>query len=218
VAAPRLHERLALRSIQAWDRLRLAVLRARYPGLELDPLASTNLAAGRFVLAPGARVRVGPGVVTERIAGGLRVLVEEGGTLEIGAGTWLRTELGSLVLAVFAGATLRIGPECFLNACHLSAKRDVVLGRRAWVGPGTRVFDSDQHDFDAERPEQIAPVTIGDCAWIAADCTVLRGVRIGEHAVVGTRSIVTGDVAPHTLVFGQPARPRGTVGDRGRVR
>ena len=47
---------------------------------------------------------------------------------------------------------------------------------------------------------------------------VLRGVAIGEHCIVGARSLVTSDVPPHTLVFGQPARPRGTVGDRSRAR
>ena len=47
------------------------------------------------------------------------------------------------------------------------------------MGLGSRVFDSDQHDFDAERPEVIAPVEIGDYTWIAADVTVLKGVRIG---------------------------------------
>ncbi len=111
-----------------------------------------------------------------------------------------------------------LGPESFLNAAHLSAKRELVLGRRAWVGPGSRVFDSDQHDFDAERPEAMAPVRIGDHVWIASDCTVLKGVTIGEHAVVGARSLVTRDVPPHTLVLGAPATARGSVGDRSRAR
>jgi hypothetical protein len=120
---------------------------------------------------------------------------------------WLRTELGPVVLACFAGARMVLGPEAFLNGAHLSAKRELVLGRRAWVGPGSRVFDSDQHDFDAERPEAAAPVRIGDHVWVASDCTVLKGVTIGEHAVVGARSLVTRDVPPHTLVLGAPATP-----------
>jgi acetyltransferase-like isoleucine patch superfamily enzyme len=136
----------------------------------------------------------------------------------IGPRTWLRTQLGPVVIACFAGARLEIGEEGFLNAAHLSAKRSLVLGRRVWVGPGSRVFDSDQHDFDADRPELVRPVVIGDYAWIAADCTVQKGVTIGTHAVVGARSLVTHDVPPHTLAFGSPARPRGPVGDRSKVR
>jgi maltose O-acetyltransferase len=48
--------------------------------------------------------------------------------------------------------------------------------------------------------------------------TILRGVTIGDHSVVGARSLVTRDIPPHTLAFGQPARPRGEVGDRSHTR
>ena len=54
----------------------------------------------------------------------------------------------------------------------------------------------------------------GDRVWIAADATVLRGVSIGDHSIVGTRSLVTRDVAAHTLAYGSPATARGSVGDR----
>ena len=80
------------------------------------------------------------------------------------------------------------------------------------------MFDADQHDLDDARPERAEPVAIGDFAWIAADVTVLRGVSIGAHSVVGARSLVTRDVPPHTLAYGQPAVPRGPVGDRTRAR
>ena len=50
------------------------------------------------------------------------------------------------------------------------------MGRRVFVGPGSRIFDADQHDFDAERLEEVEPVSIGDHVWIASDVTVLRGV------------------------------------------
>jgi acetyltransferase-like isoleucine patch superfamily enzyme len=163
-------------------------------------------------------VRIAAGVVTERRPGALRLLVGEGAEVAIGRGAWLRTDLGPIVLAAFAGARLEIGAEAFLNACHLSAKRAVTLGWRAWVGPGSRVLDGDQHDLDAERRERVAPVAIGDCAWIASDVTVLRGVSIGAHSVIGARSLVVRDVPPHTLAFGQPAVPRGAVGDRSRAR
>lgn len=206
--------RLLLKAIRAYDRWRLRSLARRHSGLEIDPSASTNLAAARIELGPGARLRIGPRVVTERVRGGLTILVGEGASVEIGADTWLRTELAPIHLAAFAQARLVIGPQSWLNGCHLSAKQAVTLGRRAWVGPGCRVLDADQHDLDAEHPERRAPVTIGDHVWVTSDVTVLRGVRIGEHSVIGARSLVTEDVPPHSLAFGQPARLRGKVGDR----
>ncbi len=209
---------LWLRTIQLWDRLRIRGLQLLHPGLEIHPEAGSALAVGRWKLAPGARVRVARGVVADRIRGGLHVYAEAGAEIEIGEDTWLRSEAGPIHLVAFEGARLRIGPEGLLNGCHLSAKREVRLGRRVWVGMGSRIFDADQHDLDADRPEAVAPVQIGDHVWIASDVTILRGVTIGEHSAIGTRSLVTRDVPAHTLAFGQPARARGPVGDRSRTR
>lgn len=207
-----------LRAIHFWDGLRLARQRARHPGLEIDPAASTNLACARFALAPGARLRIGPGVVTERLPGRLHFHLESGAQVELGANVWLRTELGEVHLVAFEGARITVGPDSLLNACQLSAKSEVVFGRRVFIGSGSRVFDSDQHDLDDEHPEQSAPVRIGDHSWIASDTTVLKGVTIGAHCVIGTRSLVSSDIPEHTLAFGSPARPRGSVGDRTRAR
>ena len=207
-----------LRAIQAWDRLRLARHRARHPGLVFEPGASTNLAAGRYALEPGARVVFRAGVHADRTPGGLVVIAGRDARIEIGPGTWLRGEIDPVRLVAFAGAEIHVGPDAFLNGCHLSAKRSVRLGRRAWVGLGSRVFDADQHDFDDAREERIAPVEIGDHVWVAADVTVTKGVRIGHHSIVGARSLVTHDVPDHCLAFGSPAEVRGTVGDRSATR
>jgi hypothetical protein len=213
-----LSRRLTLRAISRADRLRLAWLRGMHPGLEVAAGASSNLAVARYCLAPGARLRLAAGVVTERRSGALSFLLEEDARIEVEEGAWLRTELAPITLVAFRGARLRVGPEAFLNGCHLSAKREITLGRRVFVGPGSRVFDADQHDLDAERAERVEPVRFEDHVWVASDVTVLRGVTLGAHAVVGARSLVTADVPPHTLAFGVPARPRGAVGDRSAVR
>lgn len=209
---------LALKSIQAADRLRLRWLARRHPGLEVDPAASSNFAVARFLLAPGARLRLGPGAVTDRVPGALVFLIEAGAEVELGPGTWLRTELEPVRIAAYRGARIVTGSECLLNGCHVSAKQEVRLGRRVWIGLGSRVFDSDQHDLDAQRPERTDRVSIGDHVWIASDVTILRGVAIGAHAVIGSRSLVTNDVPPHGLAFGVPARVRGVVGDRSKAR
>ncbi len=208
---------MLLKAIQRFDRLRLRRLAALHPGLSIDPAASTNLASAHFALAPGARLTIGPRVHTERRAGGLHVSVAEGAQVEIGADTWLRSDLGAVRIFAFPGARIRIGSEGFLNGCHLSSKASLEIGQRVWIGPGTRVFDADQHALDAARAEQIAPVRIGDHCWIAADVTVLRGVEIGAHCVVGARSLVTASLPPHSLAYGHPAAVHGAIGDRSRV-
>lgn len=51
-----------------------------------------------------------------------------------------------------------------------------------------------------------APITIGDKVWMGFGVTVLKGVTIGEGAVIGACSVVTKDVAPYTVVAGNPAQ------------
>lgn len=207
-----------MRAVAARDRLWLRVLQWLHPGLHVDPSAASALAVARFVIAPGGTLRIGPRVTTERIRGALHFEVAAGAHVEVGPEAWLRTELGPVHVIAFPGARIELARGAFLNACHLSAKSAVVLGEKAQVGPGSRVFDSDQHDFDDTRREQTAPVSIGEYAWVAADVTVLRGVTIGAHSIVGSRSLVSHDVPPHSLAFGIPARVHGEVGDRSRCR
>ncbi|NDG42684.1 MAG: acyltransferase, partial [Betaproteobacteria bacterium] len=49
-------------------------------------------------------------------------------------------------------------------------------------------------------------ITIGDDVWIGANCTITRGVSIGQGAVIGANSVVTESVPPMAIVAGVPAR------------
>jgi carbonic anhydrase/acetyltransferase-like protein (isoleucine patch superfamily) len=209
--------RWRLKTIQALDRARLRHRMSSHPGLSLDEETSTNFSSSDFALAPGARLVLGPRVYTERRSHGVHISVAEGASVEIGADTWLRSDIAPVIIFAFPGARIRIGREGFLNGCHLSAKAALEIGNRVWIGPGSRVFDADQHDLDADRAERIEPVTIGDHCWVASDVTVLRGVEIGEQCVVGTRSLVTKSLPPHTLALGNPAVEAGKIGDRSKV-
>ena len=159
--------RLLLRAIFGWDRLRLVWLRWLVPGLDIHPTATPAFASARYVIEPGGKLRIGRGAATERRPGALSFLVHAGGEIVIEEGAWLRTEVGPVVLAAFPGARLVVGPQALLNGCSVSAKREVVIERKAMVGPGSRVYDADQHDLDGEQREVVAPVRIGELAWVA---------------------------------------------------
>ena len=82
--------------------------------------------------------------------------------------------------------------------------------RASFVERGVWPRCRDVHDVDGHVPRDIeladAPVRIEDDAWIAAGSIILRGTTIGRGAIVGAGSVVTRDVAPMTVVAGNPAR------------
>lgn len=58
------------------------------------------------------------------------------------------------------------------------------------------------------------PIRIGRAAWIGFDVCILPGVTVGEGAIVGARSVVVDDVAPYTIVGGNPARVMRRLGHK----
>lgn len=71
---------------------------------------------------------------------------------------------------------------------------------------GCSFFISQSHSVTSPRFEVVtAPITIDDFAWIGMNATILPGVRVGEGAVVAAGAVVIKDVAPYTVVGGNPA-------------
>ena len=64
---------------------------------------------------------------------------------------------------------------------------------------------SNNHDLYERQVITCKPVNIGKNAWIGAGATILPGVTVGDNAVVGAASVVAKDVAPDTIVVGNPA-------------
>ncbi|KAK7969336.1 hypothetical protein PG996_002227 [Apiospora saccharicola] len=93
----------------------------------------------------------------------------------------------------------------WIDTCPIS------VGSRILVGPNCFFF-SGSHPIDPfvrngyNGPEMGAPITIEDDCWIGGNVTVLAGVTIGRGSTVGAGSVVTKDVAPYTVVVGNPAR------------
>ena len=75
---------------------------------------------------------------------------------------------------------------------------------------------TNNHDFYERDILTVKDIRICKNAWIGAGATILPGVTIGENAVVGAASVVTKDVAPNTVVAGNPARVIRTL-DRDRL-
>lgn len=109
-----------------------------------------------------------------------------------------------------AGARLSIGTGTYLNRnTEVVAWQEVTIGRDCMIGWDVLIMDTDQHALPG-RGLKNRPVRIGDRVWIGARATILKGVTIGDGAVVGACSVVTADVPPGAVVTGPKAavRPR----------
>ena len=118
-------------------------------------------------------------------------------------------------LRVFGpGAAIEIGEGAQLSGTSVTARSQrISIGRQVLLAPNCVIVDSDFHapwppEARATEPglERDAPVSIGDYVWIGMNCLILKGVSIGEGAMIGAGSVVTRDVPPFCLAAGAPAR------------
>jgi acetyltransferase-like isoleucine patch superfamily enzyme len=121
-----------------------------------------------------------------------------------------------------AGTSVSIGRNTFFGSSSIVTALRVEVGDDVLVSWGCTIVDHDSHHVDWSCRAQdvrefysgiktwdkvnVSPVVIGDKAWIGFNVIVLKGVKIGEGAVVAAGSVVTRDVPPFTLVGGNPAR------------
>ncbi|HMP96820.1 MAG TPA: acyltransferase [Kiritimatiellia bacterium] len=104
-----------------------------------------------------------------------------------------------------------VGSGTELSATAIVSQISVEIGAGVLFGPDVVIMDCDGHVVDrrlSDVPEhqKRAPVVIEDHAWIGFGALITKGVRIGHHAVVAARAVVTKDVPPHGVVGGNPAR------------
>jgi acetyltransferase-like isoleucine patch superfamily enzyme len=142
---------------------------------------------------------IGPGVTLE-IGRGARIVL--GRWSWIGHGTKLRAHEGEILI----GAKSVLGQEC-----TISAFQHVSIGRECIVADRVMLIDFDHGMVEVERPirEQgiyKRDVHVGHNVWIGYGACILRGVTVGDNAVLGTSAVITQDVRPNAVMGGVPAR------------
>ena len=88
----------------------------------------------------------------------------------------------------------------FLECFYWGANHDF---DRLTICPLCRIFDDEKVEYKSFQTESLV---IGNDVWIGAGAHILRGVTIGDGAVVGANSVVTKDIPPYEIWAGVPAR------------
>ncbi|UPQ81331.1 N-acetyltransferase [Pseudomonas knackmussii] len=123
-------------------------------------------------------------------------------------------------VVVLKGA--KIGQDCNICAQTL-IEGNVVLGDRVTLKPGVQLWDGTRIEDDVfigpnatftndlyprskDYPEAFSGITIKKKSSIGANATILPGITVGEHAMVGAGAVVTKDVPARAVVVGNPAK------------
>jgi acetyltransferase-like isoleucine patch superfamily enzyme len=111
--------------------------------------------------------------------------------------------------------TLEIGDRTRISdQCAFTIGKRITIGADCLIAPGVLLFDSPGHPSDpGERrrhtppsADAVKPVTVGDNVWIGTRAIVGAGVTIGTGSVISAGAVVLADVAPNTVMAGNPAR------------
>lgn len=96
-----------------------------------------------------------------------------------------------------------VGPDCKIES-HSFLCTDVVLEANVFIGHGV-MFTNDLYPR-TDRHVVYLPTRVGRFASIGSNATIIAGVTIGEHAVVGAGAVITKDVPAYSIVAGNPGR------------
>lgn len=126
--------------------------------------------------------------------------------------TWIKGQL-----VVFHNGKIEIGEYCIVGEnSKIWAASEIKIGNRVLISHNVNIHDNNSHPIDAlSRHEDFKkiittgfqdidlnakPIIIGDDVWIGFNATILKGVTIGEGAIIGACAVITKDVPPFTIV------------------
>ena len=159
----------------------------------------------RFFTAAGRRWRTNGLVFFGRA---LELEIGAKGQVDFGRFVWIgdKTKIRCHEGRVEIGAKTVMGQEC-----TISAYQRVRIGEQCVIADRAMFIDFDHGVVEVERPIRLQgiykrDVIVGSNVWIGYGACVLRGVSVGDNAIVGTNSVVTKDVPANAVVAGIPAR------------
>ncbi|HEV2074827.1 MAG TPA: acyltransferase [Thermoleophilaceae bacterium] len=142
------------------------------------------------------------------VASSATIQIGREGRVELGRWSWIGhgTKIRCHEGVVSIGSKSVLGQEC-----TISAYRHVSIGRECVIADRVMLIDFDHGAVEVERPIRLQgiykrDVRVGNNVWLGYGACILRGVTIGDNAIVGASAVVTRDVPANAVVGGVPAR------------
>lgn len=109
-------------------------------------------------------------------------------------------------IILFENAKLKLGSGFFNSNIKIRCHEEIEIGENVAISHDVTIMDSDAHEGLWEGYEKTKPIKIGNHVWIGTRVTILKGVTIGDNAIIAAGSVVTKNVPNNTIVAGVPAK------------
>lgn len=121
---------------------------------------------------------------------------------------------GRCKIEVRNAATLLIGSNVGISLTTIECHERIVIGNNVKIGFGCHIMDTDFHSLDAQIrtsdkdlvSAKKCPIEICDNVFVGANSMILKGVKVGENAIIGAGSIVSNDIPANVLAAGNPCK------------
>jgi acetyltransferase-like isoleucine patch superfamily enzyme len=160
----------------------------------------------RLVLALRHGGRIGCGV---RIHPGVCLASSPGHPIILGDHVQL---MRGVVLSTSGSGAITLEDNVYIGEYGVvTSKLEITIGRDTIIAPHVDIVDFNHQTDDLEKtvysqPVDAAPIHIGRDVWFGTGVKVLRGVTVGDQAVVGAGAVVNRDLPPRAVAVGVPAR------------
>lgn len=162
-------------------------------------------------------VHLGKNVVISHLS---NVLIDNDSSIEISDDCEIHCTLSAKY-----GCRIKIGKNVSIRGYTLiSGINEIIIGDCVVISNNVHIYDNNNHptsaskrrimmenqfinpDLKSHKWSESSPVIIKDNVWIGERATILKGVTIGEGAIIGCDSVVTKDVPPYHIAAGNPAK------------
>jgi acetyltransferase-like isoleucine patch superfamily enzyme len=148
-------------------------------------------------------VKLGKNITFEgfiEISGGKRVKI--GNNVRLGSG---------VIISAGIDAEVVIGDNSYIGThTIIIANKYIIIGKDCLISPFNYIIDSNHgispDELIRKQPYDVEPIVIGNDVWIGIGCAILKGVEIGDGAVIGARAVVTKSVPAYSIAVGVPAK------------